>query len=448
MTNAIHDAAARGFAAGADAYERSRPDYPPEAVATVVDRLGLRPGRTVLELGAGTGKLTRLLVPSGARILALEPVLPMRAKLPAAVPSAELLDGTAEAIPLAASSVDAVVVAQAFHWFDAIRALSEIHRVLRPGGRVALAWNFRDESVPWVRALGDLVRQLAGDEPQAWDRGWRDALARCALFTPFESSTSRHVHALPPDGVADRVSSISYVAAASPVAREAILADVATLLRSDPDTAGRHLVDLPYTTEIMWAERRSPVPSSAGIIASVNVNGGGVPKRPVDGTAILHLGLTGDAHAEPEPTHGGPDQAVCLYAQEAIERVRGDGHAAFPGAFGENLTLLGLDWGALRAGDRLVFEADSAVTHVTEGARGDDAAGAQRAGSGGGLDVGALLELTHHAAPCQTIAHWFIERHIARISPKLRPEDARWYARVLREGPVAPGMTVRRLPAG
>ena len=154
MTDSIHVAAATGFEAGADAYERARPTYPPDAVAFIVETLDLRPGRTVLELGAGTGKLTRLLVPSGARILALEPVEAMRAKLVESVPGVELVDGTAEAIRLPNGSVDAVVVAQAFHWFDAIRALSEIHRVLRPGGRVVLAWNRRDEIGPVGEGAG------------------------------------------------------------------------------------------------------------------------------------------------------------------------------------------------------------------------------------------------------------------------------------------------------
>ena len=418
MTGTIHETAARGFSAAADAYERGRPDYPADAVAMIVEQLDLRPGRTVLELGAGTGKLTRLLVPSGARVLALEPVAEMRERLAATTPSAELVEGTAEAIPLPAGCVDAVVAAQAFHWFDAIRALSEIHRVLRPGGRLLLAWNTRDERVPWVKAMGELVHALEKGEPQAHNDTWRDALARCALFEPFVSRMFHHVQALSEAAVLDRVASISYVAAADPGTRATVLADVAAVLRSDPETAGRPVVDLPYETEVMWAERRSPVPGQTGLVASVNVSPGGVPKPPVDGTWIRRLGLDGDGHTEPEPVHGGPDAAVSLYAQEAIERVRADGHAAFPGAYGENVTLLGMDWGSLRAGDRLAF----------------------------GDEEGAEVELTQHASPCQTIAHWFVDRRIARISQKQHPDDARWYARVVREGPVAPGMPVRRLP--
>jgi len=147
-----------------------------------------------------------------------------------------------------------------------------------------------------------------------------------------------------------------------------------------------------------------------GRVVSVNVSPGGVPKLPVTAAWVGRLGLDADAHNEPEPVHGGPDQAVSLYSVEAIARVAADGHQAFPGAYGENLTIAGIDWGALRAGDRLEI--------------GDD---------------GLSIELTDMAGPCQTIAHWFVDRRIARISPNLHPEDARWYARVLAEGRVAPG---------
>ena len=238
------------------------------------------------------------------------------------------------------------------------------------------------------------------------------------MFERWESLAFRHAQALTPAGVLDRVASVSFVAAAEPSAQAEVLAEVEAVLRADPETAGRDVIELPYDTEVMWAERRSIEPGLAGIVASVNLNRGGVPKPPVDGTIVRELGLEGDGHENPD-IHGGPTAAVCLYPQEAIERVRADGHQSFPGSYGENLTLLGIDWEVLVEGDRL-----------------------ELGGSDGG-EPGPLLELTQYAAPCATQAQWFVEGRIARISHKVRPEDARWYARVLREGPVAPGMDVR-----
>ena len=132
----IHEAAARGFAQAVDAYERGRPGYPPEAVERLCEAVGIGPGRAVLDLAAGTGKLTRLLVPTGAELVAVEPVEQMRAALARALPEVTALAGTAEDVPLPAASVDAVVAGSAFHWFRGEEALAEIHRVLRPDGRL------------------------------------------------------------------------------------------------------------------------------------------------------------------------------------------------------------------------------------------------------------------------------------------------------------------------
>jgi SAM-dependent methyltransferase len=156
----MHRAAAVGFARSADAYERGRPEYPE---AAILHLRRLLPGQPlVLDLAAGTGKLTRPLLDAGLKVIAVEPVAQMRAALPA---GAEALEGTAEAIPVADGSVDAVTVGQAFHWFDGEAALSEIARVLRPGGLLALLWNRRVDEDPVNIAIERLVGPYRATRP-------------------------------------------------------------------------------------------------------------------------------------------------------------------------------------------------------------------------------------------------------------------------------------------
>ena len=143
----------------ADDYERGRPGWPAEAVALA----GLPPSATVLDLGAGTGKLTRVLMPAFRRVVAVEPADPMRRMLAAVCPEAEALAGTAQEVPLADASVDAVFAGEAFHWFHDEHALDEILRVLRPGGSVVLLWNF--PAAPWEPSVDDVERLLQEHTP-------------------------------------------------------------------------------------------------------------------------------------------------------------------------------------------------------------------------------------------------------------------------------------------
>ena len=221
----LHPAAA-GFARAADVYERARPEYPPEAVAWLADRLDLRPGRVVVDVAAGTGKLTRLLVPTGARVVAVEPLAEMRAVLREAVPAAEALEGTAEALPLLDACADAVTVAAAFHWFRRDEALPEIARVLRPGGQLAIVYNLRD---PESELQQELSRMLERHGAQiAWMRAIDTGaiLEASALFGSPEYAEFRHEQHFDPDGLVERVSSISYVALLEGREREEFLAQV------------------------------------------------------------------------------------------------------------------------------------------------------------------------------------------------------------------------------
>jgi SAM-dependent methyltransferase len=250
----IHDAARRGFEQP-DAYVRGRPGYPAAAVERLVAETRIAPGRDVLELGAGTGAFTRELVTSGARVLALEPVDGMRARLVEAVPQAEVVQGQAERIELPDGSVDAAVVAQAFHWFDGERALREIARVLRQDGRLGLIWNVRDESVDWVAALGSILDEHADDAPRYGSGAWRAAFATTTDFGALHSASFRHVHRQTPEGVADRIGSVSYIAALPPAEHAAVRRQVAGLLASHPQTRGLELLDFPYRTDVHWCER-------------------------------------------------------------------------------------------------------------------------------------------------------------------------------------------------
>jgi SAM-dependent methyltransferase len=248
MSPDIHEGA-HGFARATDAYERGRPSYPSGAGERLERELHLGPGRVVLDLAAGTGKLTALLVGTGAAVVAVEPLAEMRAVLERALPGVPAYAGTAEAIPLAAGAVDAVTVGQGFHWFRGDEALAEIHRVLRPGGGLGLVWNVRDTSVPWVARLSEIMEPYRGDTPSYPSGAWREAFERTALFGPLHHAELRHVHRLTPEGVVARVASVSFVAALPRGEREALLGEVRKLVATERE------VELPYKTDVYWTRR-------------------------------------------------------------------------------------------------------------------------------------------------------------------------------------------------
>lgn len=244
----IDDVAARGFEAGAAAYEVARPGYPDEAVAVLRDEVGIGAGTNVLDLAAGTGKLTRRLVELGASVTAVEPVAAMRAQLETVLPQVEVVDGTAEEIPADDASVDVVAVAQAFHWFDAPVALAEIARVLRRGGRLAILWNERDETTPWVAEMSRLIRWHERTVSRYQHVSWPDIVAASGRFSPLEERAIRWDQPLTRDLLAERVRSISYIAAMPTAERERLAADVVYLVRRLPQSFA-----MPYTCRVQWA---------------------------------------------------------------------------------------------------------------------------------------------------------------------------------------------------
>ncbi|MGZ8603334.1 MAG: class I SAM-dependent methyltransferase [Actinomycetota bacterium] len=252
----IHEAAARGFEAAVERYRRGRPGYPDDAVAYVVGELRIADGRDVVEIGAGPGKLTERLVRTGARITAVEPVPAMREALGRVCPTVDVLDGTAEAIPCGDASADAVVAAQAFHWFDGDRALAEVHRVLRPGGRLGLLWNVRDEGSDWAERITAIFDRLAGDGPRYRTMAWREPFERTDLFGPLHHQVAYHLHELTRAAFLDRILSVSYVASAPEAERDRVVVEVTDILASDPELAKRDTVVVPYRTDVFWTQRR------------------------------------------------------------------------------------------------------------------------------------------------------------------------------------------------
>lgn len=247
-TTPLHPSAASGFAQGADDYVRGRPDYPPAIVGWLHDALGLDAQADVIDLGAGTGKFLPSLRATGARIVAVEPVAAMLAKLVTAYPTVPALVGSAEAIPLADGCADAVVCATAFHWFANAQALREIHRVLRPGGRLGLIWNVRDERVAWVVRLTALVNRYQDDTPRQASGAWR-AVFPFDGFGPLQASEFAYEHRGPAqDVIVNRVLSTSFIAALPPADRDDVAAQVRQLIDDEPALSGRAIVSMPYRT--------------------------------------------------------------------------------------------------------------------------------------------------------------------------------------------------------
>jgi SAM-dependent methyltransferase len=242
----IHEVAAAGFSDPSD-YEAARPSYPPDAVAWLVEQLGIAAGTRVCDLAAGTGKLTRLLVPARADLFAVEPVAGMRAMFRAAVPGVPVIAGTAEALPLRAGCLDSLVVAQAWHWFDHDRAIVEARRVLRAGGALGLVWNARDRSEPWVDEVWSIMDRVEKRAPWRDHENWRDSAFReMPGFGPLLRAEFRHSQPVTPDDVVRRVASVSHVAVLPDAERAAVLDEVRGVLARHPGASA-----IPYRVDAL-----------------------------------------------------------------------------------------------------------------------------------------------------------------------------------------------------
>jgi SAM-dependent methyltransferase len=225
-------------------------------VSWFAEHLGIAPGRRVLDLAAGTGKFTRLLEPLGADLLAAEPVVGMQAILHDSSPHVPVLSCTAEQLPFAAQSLDAITVAQAFHWFDAPVALEEAARVLCTRGRLGLVWNARDRNRPHIDALWSIMDRVEKKAPWRAHEEWRDAaFTETRYFGTLHEATFHHEQVMTVGQVVDRFRSVSHVAVLPAEEQAVVLDEVRGVLASHPDTAGRDVIPIPYRVDAYWCEK-------------------------------------------------------------------------------------------------------------------------------------------------------------------------------------------------
>ncbi len=255
----VHNVAAAGFNDPGD-YEAARPSYPPEAVAWFVEHLRLDAGNPrVADLAAGTGKLTRLLAPGvGAGLIAVEPVAGMRATFARLLPEIPVVAATAEALPFAGVCARRDRPSRRRGTGSTTtRAAAEAARVLRPGGRLGLVWNARDRSEPWVDKVWSIMDRVEKRAPWRDHENWSDsAMREMPGFGELHMAEFRHRQDITPEGVVQRVASVSHVAVLPEPEKQAVLAEVRAVLETDPAVAGRASVAIPYRVDCFWAERQ------------------------------------------------------------------------------------------------------------------------------------------------------------------------------------------------
>jgi len=256
--------AQKGFEKNIDFYENARPSYPLEAISILETVLELIPGEShVIDLGAGTGKFTRLLLNGNYHLTAIEPSAAMRDKFSQILPTVPILDGNSWNIPIPSESQDAVVCAQAFHWFANLNTLKEVHRVLKSGGRFGMIWNSQDrEKKKWVGEMIDYKEQYEMNSPQyrlgLWKKVWEEEEAKC-LFSPLQFQSIQHSVQTTKELIRQRVLSSSYIACQEQKVQQEISQKIVDILEANANEIEydkNGLVTFPYSTDIFWCKKK------------------------------------------------------------------------------------------------------------------------------------------------------------------------------------------------
>ena len=248
----IHHSAQSGYSKASTIYVSGRPGYPPEIEGWLSVQMAVEAGKKVVDLGAGTGKFTARLLQTGASVIAVEPVGPMREELQRTYPAVDARDGSAARIPVEDESVDAVFCAQAFHWFASKETLTEIKRVLKPGGILGLVWNVRDESIDWVSALTQIMLPYDQGTPRFQSGQWRTVLP-AEGFSELQEVRFKHTHRGDFESVVvNRIMSVSFIAALPMSDQEHVRGQIWNLLSSCDDLSDEAKVSFPYETLATW----------------------------------------------------------------------------------------------------------------------------------------------------------------------------------------------------
>lgn len=237
------------FGAHAEEYELARPEWPVEVARWFVPE----DAALVVELGAGTGKLTRAVAELGVRVIAVEPDGRMRAVLQGN--GLEGVEGSAEEIPIGDAEADAVVAGSCVHWFELERALPEIERVLRPGGRFGFGWNGRDERNPTIARMNEAIYTAAPDRTRWRDRDWASEVTDTGRFTDVEHTVFEHVHELPREALDAHLWSYATIASLADGDRKHVFAAVAEVLDADPEVSDGERLRLPFAVPAYRATR-------------------------------------------------------------------------------------------------------------------------------------------------------------------------------------------------